>query len=157
MKCQITLSGFIPCCCFRCDFPIKRCSGCCRSHLFWRCLCFICIYLRILVSNTISISQGRPPLKLEKIWFFGVKSWFFTRNTPNIFAPPSARCNFFKCAPPNLKSWIHPCIRCQMMFVSINSSTTGVTCGTGTDNTQEHLSSLPAFRSVCVARSSVFV
>jgi hypothetical protein len=31
-----------------------------------------------------------PPLKLEKIRFFGVKSWFFTRNTPNIFAPPSA-------------------------------------------------------------------
>ena len=29
----------------------------------------------------------------------GVKSWFFTRNTPNIFAPPSARRNFFKCAP----------------------------------------------------------
>ena len=44
-------------------------------------------------------SQGRiqggrtrraPPLKLEKIWFFGVKSWFFTRNTSKIFAPPSA-------------------------------------------------------------------
>ena len=31
-----------------------------------------------------------PPLKLEKIRFFGVKSWFFTRNTPKIFAPPSA-------------------------------------------------------------------
>ena len=42
---------------------------------------------------------GAPPLKLEKIWFFGVKSWFFTRNTPNIFAPPSARRNFFICAP----------------------------------------------------------
>ena len=32
---------------------------------------------------------ARPPLKLEKIWFVGVKSWFFTRNTPTIFAPPS--------------------------------------------------------------------
>ena len=33
---------------------------------------------------------ARVPLKLEKIWFFCVKSWFFTRNTPNIFlsAPP---------------------------------------------------------------------
>jgi hypothetical protein len=32
----------------------------------------------------------RPALKLEKIWFFSVKSWFFTRNTPTIFlsAPP---------------------------------------------------------------------
>ena len=38
---------------------------------------------------------ARPPLKLEKIWFFGVKSWFFTRNTPKSFAPPSARHNFF--------------------------------------------------------------
>ena len=50
-----------------------------------------------------------PPLKLEKIWFFGVKSWFFTRNTPKIFAPPSVRCHFFKYTPPpNLKSWIRP-------------------------------------------------
>jgi hypothetical protein len=38
-------------------------------------------------------------LKLEKYDFFGVKSWFSTRNTPKIFAPPSARRNFFKCAP----------------------------------------------------------
>ena len=36
------------------------------------------------------IQGGSAPLKLEKIWFFGVKSWFFTRNTPTIFAPPSA-------------------------------------------------------------------
>ena len=26
-----------------------------------------------------------------------------------MFAPPSARRNFFKCATPNLKSWIRPC------------------------------------------------
>ena len=51
-----------------------------------------------------------PSLKLEKIRFFGVKSWFFSRNTPKIFAPPFVRRNFFKCAPPNLKSWIRPCI-----------------------------------------------
>jgi len=36
---------------------------------------------------------------LKKIWFFGVKSWFFTRNTPKMFAPPSVRRNFFKCPP----------------------------------------------------------
>ena len=42
----------------------------------------------------------RAPLKLEKIWFFGVKSWFFTRNTPKMFEPPSAWHNFFKCVPP---------------------------------------------------------
>ena len=35
-------------------------------------------------------TRRAPPLKLEKIRFFGVKSWFFTRNTPKIFAPPSA-------------------------------------------------------------------
>ena len=47
--------------------------------------------------------------ELKKIWFFGVKSWFFTRNTPKMFTPPSARGYFFKCAPPpNLKSWISP-------------------------------------------------
>ena len=48
-------------------------------------------------------TRRAPPLKLKKIWFFGVKSWFFTRNTPTIFAPPS------KCTPPNLKSWIRLC------------------------------------------------
>ena len=67
-------------------------------------------------TNTRGGSRGgapgaRPPLKLEKIWFFCVKSWFFTRNTPKIFAPPSVRRNFFKGAPPpNLKSWIRPWI-----------------------------------------------
>ena len=55
-------------------------------------------------------TRRAPPPKLVKICFFGVKSWFFTWNTPNIFAPPSARRNVFKCAPPppNLKSWIRP-------------------------------------------------
>ena len=41
-----------------------------------------------------------PPLKLEKIWFVCVKSWFFTRNTPTMFALPSARRNYCKCALP---------------------------------------------------------
>ena len=35
-------------------------------------------------------TRRAPLLKLEKIWFFGVKSWFFTRNTLKMFAPPSA-------------------------------------------------------------------
>ena len=56
--------------------------------------------------NTPKISCAPP--NIGKIWFFGVKSWFFTRNTPKIFAPPFSRRNFFKCAPPNLKSWIRP-------------------------------------------------
>ena len=42
-----------------------------------------------------------------------------TQNTPNIFAPPSARRNLFKCAPPpNLKSWIRPCIVLSMYMLS---------------------------------------
>ena len=46
-------------------------------------------------------APGGPPPKIGKnMIFFGVKSWFFTRNTPKMFAPPSARRNFFKCAPP---------------------------------------------------------
>jgi hypothetical protein len=45
-------------------------------------------------------APGARPPKIGKIWFFGVKSWFFTRNTPNIFAPPSARRNFFLSALP---------------------------------------------------------
>ena len=40
-----------------------------------------------------------PPLKLENIWLFGIKSLFFTRNTPKIFAPPFSRRNFIKRAP----------------------------------------------------------
>jgi hypothetical protein len=48
------------------------------------------------------------PQQLKKIWFFGVKPCFFIRNTPTIFAPPSARRNFFKCTPSNLKSCIRP-------------------------------------------------
>ena len=44
------------------------------------------------------------------LWFLGVKSWFFTRNTPKISVPPSTWRNFFNCAPTNLKSWIRPWI-----------------------------------------------
>ena len=59
---------------------------------------------------------ARAPLKLDNTWFFGVKLWFFTRNTTNIFAPPSAPRIFFKCAPPNLKSWIRPWLCCLTPF-----------------------------------------
>ena len=61
-------------------------------------LLFICTTCCIPKKQLNILVQGRI-LKLEKIWFFGVKSWFFTRNTPTIFALPSARRNFFKCAP----------------------------------------------------------
>ena len=39
------------------------------------------------------VHPARAPLKLEKIWFFGLKSWFFKRKTLKIFAPPSAIWN----------------------------------------------------------------
>ena len=68
-------------------------------------------------------APGAPPLKLGKIKYFGVKSWFFTRNTPTNFAPPSARRNFFMCAPhPNLKSWIRPCIRQRVKTEILSAS-----------------------------------
>jgi hypothetical protein len=46
--------------------------------------------------------------------------WFFTRNTPNIFAPPSARRNFFLVRSPNLKSWNRPCVS----FFDLKSTST---------------------------------
>jgi hypothetical protein len=56
-----------------------------------------------VILNTItrggSSGGHTPSLKLEKIWFFGIKLWFITRNTPKIFAPSYARRNFFKCTP----------------------------------------------------------
>ena len=64
-------------------------------------------------------TRRAPPQNWEKIWFFGVKSWFFTRNTPTIFAPPSARRNFFKCAHPNLKSLIRPWFMYVCMYAYI--------------------------------------
>ena len=52
----------------------------------------------------------RAPLKLKKIWFFGVKSWFFTRNTPTISRFPPLGAIFLSAPPPpKLKSWIRPC------------------------------------------------
>jgi hypothetical protein len=42
--------------------------------------------------------RGPYPKIGKNMIFFGVNSWFFTRNTPKMFAPPSAR----------RKSWIRP-------------------------------------------------
>ena len=54
--------------------------------------------------------HGALPHKIGKDYdFFCEKWWFFTRNTPKIFATPSARRNFLKCAPPNLKSCTRSC------------------------------------------------
>jgi hypothetical protein len=55
-----------------------------------------------------------PPIKLEKIWFFGVKSWFSIRNTPKIFAPHSARRNFIRWL---LSPIIHECYFVKFLYV----------------------------------------
>jgi hypothetical protein len=57
---------------------------------------------RKLSAARLPLKLERLPPSLEKIWIFGVKSWFFTRNIPIIFASPSVRRIFFKCAPPTL-------------------------------------------------------
>ena len=64
--------------------------------------CIVTLSIVIYLDNRGGSREGGGggrPLKLDKIWFFGVKSWFFTRNTPKFVAPPSARRNYFKCAP----------------------------------------------------------
>ena len=60
------------------------------------------------LKNLFSLDRRVPP-KIGENMIFGIKSWFFTQNTPKIFAPPSARCNIFKYAPSaSLKSWSCP-------------------------------------------------
>ena len=64
------------------------------------------LFLIVLLLNPVQgrIQGGdapgaRPPLKLEKIRFFWRKIVIFHTKYPKNFAPPSARRNFFKCAP----------------------------------------------------------
>ena len=55
--------------------------------------------------------HGALPPKIGKDIIFLRKMVIFHTKYPKIFAPPSARRNFLKCAPPpNLKFWIRPCI-----------------------------------------------
>ena len=49
---------------------------------------------------------ARAPPRIGKNMIFWRKIVIFHTKYHKNFAPPSARCNFFKCAPPNLKSWI---------------------------------------------------
>jgi hypothetical protein len=74
---------------------------------------------------------------LKKIWFFGIKSWFFTRNTPKIFAPPSARRYLFKCAPLTWNPGSAPVLLSEIsllpsnrnyLFISLNWSHRILTC-----------------------------
>ena len=52
---------------------------------------------------------GAPPQIEKKVFCWRKIVIFHTKYIKN-FALPSARRNFFKCDPPNLKSWIRPCI-----------------------------------------------
>jgi hypothetical protein len=57
-----------------------------KNMIFWR---------KIVIFHTKYPKNFRASLCIwKKSDFFGVKSWFFKRNTP------SARRNFFMCAPP---------------------------------------------------------
>jgi hypothetical protein len=51
----------------------------------------------------------RASLRNWKKYDFWRKIVIFHTKYPKILAPPSARRIFFKCAPPNLKSWICSC------------------------------------------------
>ena len=56
-----------------------------KNMIFWR---------KIVIFHTKYPKYFRPTLRhWKKIWFFGVKSRFFTRNTPKICAPPSLTWN----------------------------------------------------------------
>jgi hypothetical protein len=67
-------------------------------------------------------APGAPPLKLGKIKYFGVKSWFFTWNTLKISRLPPLGAIFLSVPPPNLKSWIRPCTRQRVKTEILSAS-----------------------------------
>jgi hypothetical protein len=72
-----------------------------KNMIFWR---------KIVIFHTKYPNNFRASLRnWKKIWFFGVKSWFFTRNTQQISRLPPLGAIFLSAPPPNLKSWIRPC------------------------------------------------
>ena len=101
------------------------------SLFFWSSLCCLIFFkLRLLITPYVSLnysywrdksgtsrggSRGRirrPPPKIGK------NKIFFTRNTPKVFAPPSARRNIFKCAPsPPPLTWNPGSAPVQVQFV----------------------------------------
>ena len=90
------------------------------KELAWCSICSDMTKIRVVLSlyslvlTLIVYTRGRirgDTRQLEKNRIFWCKIViFFTRNTPNIFALPSARRNYFYMHPLNLKSWIRPCI-----------------------------------------------
>jgi hypothetical protein len=68
-----------------------------RSPKIGKNVIFFGVKSWFFTRNTSKIS--RLPRQLKKIWFFGVKSWFFTRNTPKISCLPLLGAIFLS-APP---------------------------------------------------------
>jgi hypothetical protein len=60
-----------------------------------------------------------PPLKLEKIWFFWRKIVIFHTNYPKNFRASLRSAQFFQVRPPNLKTWIRPCIGMSCLTLCI--------------------------------------
>jgi hypothetical protein len=60
----------------------------------------VCAGIFICIRNSLDpgVDPGAPH-KLEKIWFFCVKSWFFTRNTPKCSPLPSLGAIFLNGPP----------------------------------------------------------
>ena len=91
---------------------------------------------------------------LKLVWSFDVRHDFRLKTVCfHLFCKGSCFINV---------SCIIDAYRCQtrfhydIVFVSFNSNTMGVTSEAGTINLMEHLSSLPVFSRVCIAQSLVF-
>ena len=71
-----------------CSFPFKQLLNYFYGKIIQVKLNSAPIFIRATLYIRGGSMGGRtrraPPLKLGKIWFFGVKSWFFKRNTPNV-------------------------------------------------------------------------
>ena len=91
---------------------------CLKQFQIWQSSIF---RINLSITSLRLIPKFRPVFEnqLEKIWFFGVKSWFFTRNTPNIFAPPSARRNSFNSAPLTWNPGSAPDIDLNMYIINV--------------------------------------
>ena len=88
----------------------------CESAKSWPCVVQCILYCYVIYCH-LCRQQGRiqggvghrSTQKFEKIWFFGVRSWFFHTKYPKMVCASLRSAQFFKVRPPpNLKSWIRP-------------------------------------------------
>ena len=78
---------------------------------------FLCPQMYTAGADPGGAPGAHPPIIEQKNMIFWRKIVIFHTKYPKIFAPPSARRNFFKCGPPprSLKSWIRPCTGTQTL------------------------------------------